>query len=260
MHLVYFDESGQTGNNLNDASQPIFVLAALVVPERAWLPVEKDLLAAVEKHFPPPRPDRFEIHATALRNGVGFFRQFPVAHRLAFRDECLLIARKHHLKLIYRAIAKRRFQQWVQSTFGAGVLINPHVFAFPLVARVVDEYLKSLPGSPLGIFIADENREIIGDVEKTIRLLRGQEGALKLGQIIEKGFFIDSTTSFVLQLCDLCAYTVRKKEEIKAGAPPKPIDQRGIELVEPIIHVGDEAFQDTMDWMISLQKKGAARG
>jgi len=83
---------------------------------------------------------------------------------------------------------------------------------------------------------------------------------LKLGQIIEKGFFIDSTTSLVLQLCDLCAYTVRKREEIKAGAPPKPIDQRGIELVEPIIHVGDEAFQDTMDWMISLQKKGAARG
>ena len=260
MHLVYFDESGQTGNNLNDASQPIFVLAALVVPENEWLPVEKDLLAAVEKYFPPPRPDRFEIHATALRNGEGYFRQFPVAHRLAFRDECLQLARKHQLKLIYRAIAKRRFQQWVQSTFGAGVLINPHVFAFPLVARVVDEYLKSLPAAPLGIFIADENREIIGDVEKTIRLLRGKEGSLKLGQIIEKGFFIDSTTSLVLQLCDLCAYTVRKKEEIKAGAPPKPIDQRGIELVEAIVHVGDELFQDTMDWMISLQKKGAARG
>jgi len=166
MHLIYFDESGQTGNNLNDASQPIFVLAALVVPESAWLPVEKDLLAAVEKYFPPPRPGRFEIHATALRNGEGYFRQFPVAHRLAFRDECLQIARKNRLKLIYRAIAKRRFQQWVQATFGAGVLINPHVFAFPLVARVVDEYLKSLPAAPLGIFIADENREIIGDVEK----------------------------------------------------------------------------------------------
>lgn len=255
MHLVYFDESGQTGNNLNDPMQPIFVLAALVVSEKAWLPVEKELLATVEKHFPPPRPDRFEIHATALRNGEGYFRQFPVTHRLAFRNECLLIARKHQLKLIYRAIAKRRFQQWVQSQFGAGVLINPHVFAFPLVARVVDEYLKSLPGSPLGIFIADENREIIGDVEKTIRLLRVTEGALKLGQIIEKGFFIDSTTSMVLQLCDLCAYSARKKEEIKSGMPPKPIDQGGIELVEPIIHVGDEAFQDTMDWMISLQKR-----
>lgn len=255
MHLIYFDESGQTGNNLNDSSQPVFVLAALLVPECAWLPVEKQLLAAVEKYFPSPRPDCFEIHATALRNGEGFFRQFSVTHRVAFRDECLLIAQKHNLRLIYRAIAKRRFQQWVQATFGAGVLINPHVFAFPLVARVVDEYLKKLAGSPLGIFIADENREIIGDVEKTIRLLRGTEGSLKLGQIIEKGFFIDSSSSLVLQLCDLCAYSVRKKEEIKAGASVKSIDQRGIELVETIIYCGDEAFQDTMDWMISLQKR-----
>ena len=114
---------------------------------------------------------------------------------------------------------------------------------------------KNLPSSALGIFIADENREIIGDVEKTIRLLRGAEGTLKLCLIIEKGFFIDSTTSLVLQLCDLCAYSVRKKEEIKAGAGAKPIDQRGIELLEPIIHIGDEAFMDTMDWRFLCKKR-----
>jgi len=220
--LVYSDESGQTGNNLNDTSQPIFVLAALVVPETAWLPVEKELLAAVEQFFPPPRPERFEIHATALRNGEGYFRQFSVTHRLAFRDQCLQIACQHQLTLIYRAIAKRRFQHWVQSTFGGGVLINPHVVAFPLVARVVNDYLKNLPHPALGILISDENREIIGDVEKTTRLLRGTEGILKLGQIIEKAFFIDSTTSLVLQLCDLCAYSARKKEEIKAARNPIP--------------------------------------
>lgn len=217
MHLVYFDESGQTGNNLNDAAQPVFVLAALVVPETTWLPIEKELGAIVEKYFPSPRPDRFEIHAKGLRNGEGHFRSFPVSHRLAFRDECLKVAQKHGLKLIYRAISKKRFQGWIQSTFGSGVIINPHVAAFPLVARVVDEYLKALPGSPLGIFIADDNREIIGDVEKAIKLLRGAEGTLKLGQIIEKGFFIDSASSLLIQLCDLCVYSARKKEEAKAG-------------------------------------------
>jgi hypothetical protein len=36
MHLVYFDESGNSGNNLNDAEQPIFVLGALIVPETCW--------------------------------------------------------------------------------------------------------------------------------------------------------------------------------------------------------------------------------
>jgi hypothetical protein len=255
VHLVYLDESGQSGANLNDAAQPIFVLAALVVPETAWLPLERDLQAAVQQYFPPPRPDRFEIHATALRNGGGFFRQFSVTHRLAFRDACLGAARRHGLKLIYRAIVKRRFRDWIQTAFGRGVFVNPHVFAFALAARVVDEYLKSLPGAPLGIFIADENREIIGDVEKAIRLLRGIEGSLKLGQIVEKGFFIDSSGSLLLQLCDLCAYSARKKEEGKAGLVVRPIDQGGIDAIDPLIFRGNEALQDTLEWLIAQQKK-----
>jgi hypothetical protein len=37
MHLIYLDESGQTGTNLRDTVQPVFVLGALVVPESCWL-------------------------------------------------------------------------------------------------------------------------------------------------------------------------------------------------------------------------------
>src|ERR1035437_2924829 len=160
MHLIYLDESGQTGTNLRDTVQPVFVLGALVVPESVWLALEKDLQAAIEKSFPAPRPEDFEIHATEISNTRnGSFKQFPIAHRLAFRDESFRLAHKHALKFIYRAISKERFQTWILNTFGSGVAINPHVAAFPLVARVGDDLLKSLPGKPLGIFISDENRE-----------------------------------------------------------------------------------------------------
>ncbi len=257
MHLIYLDESGQTGANLKDTAQPVFVLGALVVPENIWLALEKDLQAAVENRFPQPRPPDFEIHATEISNPrSGYFKQFPIAHRLAFRDEWFRVAHKHSLKFIYRAIAKKRFMEWSQFSFGAGVFINPHVAAFPLVARVVDDYLKSLPGSPLGIFISDENREVVGDVEKAIRILRGAEGVIKLGQIGEKGFFIESEKSLVLQLCDLCVYTARKREEKKNGLTVKPIDDSGIPLLEPLIHTGDECFRDVNAWLTAEQKKG----
>ena len=52
-----------------------------------------------------------------------------------------------------------------------------------------------LPGKPLGMFISDENKEIVRDVEKSIKVLRGMEGTLRLSQIVEKGFFIDSAKS-----------------------------------------------------------------
>lgn len=257
MHLVYLDESGQTGANLRDPVQPIFVLGALVVPETIWLAVERDLQSSINSYFPVPRPDDFEIHATEISNPrKGFFRQFPVSHRLAFRDEWLRLANKHGLKLIYRAIAKKRLMDWSYATFGPGISINPHVAAFPLVARVVDDFLKSLPGSPLGIFIADENHEVVADVEKAIRVFRGMEGVLKLGQIVEKGFFIESEKSLLLQLCDLCVYTARRREEQKAGVSIKAIDQGAIPLIEPLVHSGDEKFQDMNAWLRSEQKKG----
>lgn len=257
MHLVYLDESGQTGANLADPVQPIFVLGALVVPECVWLSLERDLQAAIEAHFPEPRPDDFEIHATEISNArKPYFKRFPVATRLSFRDDWFRIAQRHGLKFIYRAITKKRFANWCLSTFGKGVSINPHVAAFPLVARVIDDLLKSLPGSPLGILISDENREVVADIEKAIRVFRGMQGVLKLGQIVEKGFFIESEKSLVLQLCDLCVYTARRKEEQKLGLSVKLLDQGGIPLIDPLIHIGDERFPDVNAWLEQQQKKG----
>lgn len=53
------------------------------------------------------------------------------------------------------------------------------------------------------------------DIEKSVRLLRGEAGSLRLSQIVEKVFFIESRKSHILQLCDLCAYAIRRSEEQK---------------------------------------------
>ena len=255
MYLIYFDESGNTGNKLNDPQQPLFVLCALAVPEDKWLQVEQDLQAETEKFFPSPRSDGFEIHATDLVSARQWFKSMSVADRLAFRDAWFSVAVKHQLRIVYRAIAKRRFERWIRDEFGSGIAINPHVAAFPLVARVVNDWLRSLPGSPLGMFISDENKEVVRDVEKSIRLLRGIEGTLKLDQIVEKGFFIDSSKSVILQLCDLCALTLRKKEEAKAGYRDNPLHHSGITLLEPLIHRGDQVLLDVLAWISAEEKK-----
>lgn len=255
MYLIYLDESGNTGVDLADSHQPVFVLGALLVPEEKWLPLEGDLTALIERYFPSPRPPDFELHATELINPRGYFRQFAVAHRLEFYHHVLQIAARHQLRFVYRSIVKRNFARWLQHTFGPGILINPHVAAFSLAAQVIQEYLKSLPGPPLGILISDDNREVTPDVEKSIRILRRDSSKLRLGQIIEKGFFIDSSLSLPLQLCDLCTYAARRKEESKAGFPVKKIDQHCISWLDPLVHRGNESFIDVMAWLESQQKK-----
>jgi hypothetical protein len=265
MYIVYFDETGNTGTNYDDPQQRVFLLGAMVVPEAIWQNLEKDLAAEVEKAFTGSPavdnayyfglPNNFEVHGVALRNGSGFFREFSVGVRVAFRDAWLAIAQRHGVKFIYRAIEKGRFRLWVHGELGSGVKINPYVVAFPLVARVVDEYLAGCPGKPLGIFVFDENKEVVHDIEKSLSLLRGINNSLRLGRVVEKGFFIDSAKSLMLQLCDVCLYYARKKEEQALGLPAKEIDRGGILGIEPLVYKGNEAFHDVLAWVTGQQKK-----
>jgi hypothetical protein len=256
MYLVYFDESGNTGKDLGNEQQKIFVLCSLIVPVNQWQELERDLLKALKSWFPDSQ-DTLEIHAHDLHSpGRGsYFRLFPEDKRLGFRDQWLQIAVKYKLAIIYRAIVKKRFQRWVHDSFGIGISINPHVVAFPLVARVVDDYLAALPNKPLAMFISDENQDVARDVEKSIKLLRFEESKLKLSQVVEKGFFIDSRKSLVLQLCDLCTFLIRKKEEHKAGMKIREPFFTAIELIEPLVHIGNESLPEILGWLKQNEEK-----
>jgi hypothetical protein len=63
-------------------------------------------------------------------------------------------------------------------------LSDPQQPVFVLAAQVVNEFLRATPGSPLGILISDENHEVMPDIEKSIRLLRGEAGSLRLLSLI----------------------------------------------------------------------------
>jgi len=158
------------------------------------------------------------------------------------------------MHLIYRAIVKKRYERWMVSAFGPDISINPHLAAFPLIAQVANNLLRGFGANILGIIISDDNREVVGDIERFQKLLRVTPGALHLDRIIEKGFFIDSSKSRLLQLADLCILHARKNEERKIGMPPKSIDDKGIALIEPLIHRGQESLPDVIQWLHEVQK------
>lgn len=259
MHLIYLDESGNTGNNLVDPQQPVFVLGALIVPEEKWRAIEAEISTIVADYFQGPPPENFEIHATDIRNGTQEFRGTPVEERIALRDDLLALANRFELRLVYRAIVKKRYASWLDKTFGAGITINPHIAAFPLVAQTLNHYLRNLGEDALGILINDDNKDVVADLERTTKLLRSNDGTLQLDRIIEKSFFIDSSKSSLLQLADLCIFHARKLEEIKIGLPERRLDSNGIRLIEPLIHQGNEALPDVLAWLTD-QKKRSGEG
>jgi hypothetical protein len=251
MYLVYLDESGNSGLNLHDPQQPLFALCAMVVDEGNWKALESDLKSCLDTHFGNWKSVHgFEVHAADLRRGTGFFKDVSVDDRIAFRDEWMKVGKKHEVRLSFYTVAKKEYAQWLAKTFGGGIVINPHIVAFALLARCVDNYLQSLNDKPLGMFISDENKQVMADVEKSIRVLQGELGALQLKQIVEKGFFIDSSKSLPLQLCDLFALSLRKKRERESGlTPAKSIDDSGIKLAESLVYENNEHDGDVLDWL-----------
>lgn len=251
MHLVYLDESGNSGLNLTDPQQPIFALCAMIINEKDWQPLEQDLKSILDAQFPVWKTvDGFEVHAADLRRGTGYFDGVSVADRVAFRDDWMNAGARHGVRLIYRSVYKKAYAQWLTKTFGSGIVVNPHITAFALLAPCVNNYLQSLDGSPRGMFISDENKQVMADVEKSIRVLRGEVGLMRLNQIIEKGFFIDSSKSHPLQLCDLFALSLRKKEERRRGCgAAKAIDDSGITIAESLLYKDYARDADVLVWL-----------
>lgn len=250
MHLIYLDESGNSGHNLNDPQQPIFLLCAMIVDEAKWHSLENGLKAVIDKHIPDWRKaNRFEIHGADLRTGNGHFQGMATASRICFRDDWMKVGAENGVHLVSRSVQKKHYASWLIDSFGHGVNINPHIAAFALLSRCVDNYLKTLPGPPLGMFICDDNKEVAADVEKSIGVLRISEGAMRLSRIIEKGFFIDSTKSLPLQLCDLYALSLRKSMERKWGFPGKSFDDTGIKLAESLEFLDRKDDGDVLEWL-----------
>ena len=164
MHLVYLDESGNSGLNLNDPQQPIFCLCAMVVAETNWQALENALKHELDRTFPDWRKEHnFEIHGVEMRTGRGRFKGMKVDDRIAFRDRWMDVGKEHGVRLMSRTVNKKMFRDWLIKSFGQNIVINPHAVAFATLSRCIDIYLKS-QGPALGMLISDDNKEMVADL------------------------------------------------------------------------------------------------
>jgi hypothetical protein len=251
MNLVYIDESGNTGLNLNDAQQPIFIMAGLIMPESKWFVLERSFLEIAEKYFGNPLPYRFEIQAKDLKSHRGVFKNLGLSEQLSFRDEVLHLLLDNKIDVIYRRIIKKRFAAFCERHYGPGISVNPYIMALPFVCLEVDHYLRDRSRDELGMLIFDEQKENLEDAERSLRTLRLDSGSvLKTTNIIEKGFFVDSAKSFGLQLVGLVAYYIRKYEENELGHRVSEIDKQTFGTVRGLISTGiGSNIVDVIEWV-----------
>lgn len=251
MNLVYIDESGNTGLNLKDPQQPIFLLAGMMLPESKWFLLEERFLGIVKRFWGDIQPYSFEIQAKDINSRRGPFKELSSAQRLEFRDQMLRLLIDNEIVVIYRRINKPKFMAFCEEQYGFGISVNPYIMALPFICTEVDHHLRSKGDDELGMFIFDEQKENWADAEKSLKTLRlDSKSILKTTNIVEKGFFIDSAKSFGLQLVDIVAYYIRKYEEDKSGFKVNDYDKQTFDKIEKLTSTGiGSNMVDILEWV-----------
>lgn len=198
MNLIYIDESGNTGLNLKDTQQPIFLLAALVLNIRKWFKMEKKF-HAIMKEFFGDEADLVELHAVDLKSRKGDCKGLSPSVSIEIRDRMLQLLLDYEIPVIYQRIIKSKYERFCEEHYGPGISINPYIMALPFICMSVNTYLKKKSPEEHGIFIFDEQQEYFSDAERSIRTLRlDPNSVLKTTNIVEKGFFVKSGKCFAL--------------------------------------------------------------
>lgn len=224
MHFFYLDESGDSGANLNDIQQPIFVLAGLSVADKKWNNTKERLDAIISDYCGGEIPAGFEIHSHELLspNGEGHFAGHPIANRLQLVRSLLGLIEDLGHQIQYFAIEKSLLAAsncQYQTVYNTK---HPYLLAFDYLITYMNWHVKeNLGQSARGMIVLDEKEEHHESVEQIIQNRRFEvPNNQKIKWIVEFSYPIDSRKNPMIQLSDLVALCIRRFLEIEKGYKP----------------------------------------
>lgn len=206
MKLLYLDESGSTGIDLDNKQQPFFVLAGISIEDNKWHSINDYFEKEKIKVY--PEFANLEIHTNELFNSnykSPFYKNFW-KENLNIIEKLGDIIKKLNIKLSYVIINKKIYKKY----FGNNIVVDPYLYSFALIYKNYNKYLEK--NDSYGIIFCDELKKI----EKSLELLYPK---LKVENknIIEKTFYLNSGKNNFIQIADICSFYINKFKCIKSN-------------------------------------------
>lgn len=221
MHFFYLDESGDTGDNLEDVNQPIFVLGGISVRDEGWNATQETLHSIFSEYFNGDVPNGFELHSHELlcRNGEGSFEGHDIEARLNLTKRLLgvLVERSHdvHLHAIDKTKALMENCE-IDLPFNPK---SPYLCSFDYLITYINWHVKkNLGRSARAMMILDEKKQYNKEIEAIIhhRRFSGTK-AHRVKWVVEFSYSVDSKKNPMVQLSDLVVLCARRFFEIENG-------------------------------------------
>lgn len=210
--LIYIDETGSTGKGARN--QPLLTLAAAIVPETQVQPLATSLRKLAFKHLGWV-PKDFEFHGVEVWGGAGHWNdKTPTELLAAFRDVIDLLV-THEIQVAYASIHKSRLHKKYNGSADAN--------AYLLAMQFLLEKIELRGSSELKIVVADEAKEHESNAIKLVSDLQsynvGVVPGKKLKRIIDSVHFARSSDSPGVQMADMVAFALQRKQYQKDSHP-----------------------------------------
>ncbi len=210
MYLTYLDESGNTGTDLDNKQQPIFVLGGFVLNHSDWhitnsfFNKEKikicDYFKCNEIHtneiFSPPHKSIFHIE--------DWEKNFVIL------DKLVDLIMELNITFRFIAIDKKGFKANIQEKMGDYIKIDPYIYSFCLLYNLTSQFLEEKEEK--GIIFLD-------DIISIPQYLKNIYPKISLGNksIIEQALFLKSRDTNFIQIADIYSFYICQYLNIMRG-------------------------------------------
>ena len=210
MYLMYADESGNTGTDLDNKEQPIFVLAGILIDSSKWHEINNYFNKAKVQIL--PILENTEIHTSELFNSSkkSIFNQFDWHNNFLVLEKLVDLILGLDLTVHYIAIDKKPFKRGVNKVFNNTLKIDPYIYSFGKLYDNVSKILSTR--NQKGLIFLDDILTIPSQLHNIYPTLSKDNLTM-----IEEAMFIKSQNTNFIQIADLFAFYIEKYYSIISG-------------------------------------------
>lgn len=199
MELMYLDESGSTGLDLDNKTQPYFVLAGISIKDDKWHQINDYFEQEKIKIYPDFA--NIEIHTNELFNSnpkSPFYKNFW-QDNLKIAENLGNLISTLDIKLSYAIINKKVYKKH----FGNNIIVDPYLYSFAVIYEKFNKHLQK--HNDYGIIFCDELKKMEQSLEVLYPRLKNDNK-----NIIEKTFYLNSKKNNFIQIADICSFYINK--------------------------------------------------